>query len=261
MQLACRLGWHPEVELHSYWIQVPPSVLPDAQPLRIAFAADFHAGPTTQPERIRQACAKLSSLAPHLLLLGGDYITVDSRYIDDLAEMLGQVPAPLGRYAVLGNHDIWTGKQHILERLQSAGVHLLMNASKVLSPPYDTIEIVGLDDPRSGQPAWPSIQGRGAELRLVLMHSPDGLLSLDGLPFTVAFCGHTHGGQVALPGGVPILLSRGRLCRPYSRGRFSVGQKNQSALIVTTGVGYSALPVRINSPSEVVLCTLSPDRL
>jgi predicted MPP superfamily phosphohydrolase len=89
---------------------------------------------------------------------------------------------------------------------------------------------------------------------MVLMHSPLGLRYLDATPFHVAFCGHTHGGQVAMPSGTPIVVPRGSGDRRYARaGLFSV---NGGQLLVSRGLGMSHLPLRIFAPSEVHLCTV-----
>ena len=255
--LGYRLGMQPAVVVRSYSIDVAPTALPQRSSLRIAFAADFHAGPTTDPRRLREACELLSEIEPDLLLLGGDYVSLGYRHVDDLAALLQEIPAPLGKYGVLGNHDIWNGEGYIRQRLISAGIHVLANETVLLPSGLDTVSISGLDDPRSGHPVPPELPPSANGVRLVLMHSPDGLLALGSLPFTAAFCGHTHGGQIALPGGTPILMSRGRLCRPYSRGRFQLSRPANATLIVTTGIGYTTLPARLNAPSEVVLCTLN----
>jgi predicted MPP superfamily phosphohydrolase len=89
------------------------------------------------------------------------------------------------------------------------------------------------------------------------MHGPDGLLALGDRRFELAFCGHTHGGQVALPGGTPILIPGGALNRTYSNGLFDVrGAGAGGKLLVSRGVGCSTLPVRLFAPPEVHLCEI-----
>jgi predicted MPP superfamily phosphohydrolase len=81
----------------------------DTPPLRIAFASDFHAGPTTHPDLWAAACDALDRAKPDVVLLGGDFVVLEARHVDTLAKRLARVAAPLGCYAVLGNHDYYAG--------------------------------------------------------------------------------------------------------------------------------------------------------
>ena len=90
------------------------------------------------------------------------------------------------------------------------------------------------------------------------MHSPEGLLSLRGHAFDVAFCGHTHGGQVALPGGRPLWMPGGPLNRRYAHGAHELADFDRATMIVSRGIGCSGLPVRMFASPEVHVCTLLP---
>jgi predicted MPP superfamily phosphohydrolase len=87
------------------------------------------------------------------------------------------------------------------------------------------------------------------------MHAPSGLLDLGEERFDLALCGHTHGGQLALPGGIPIVVPQGPLSRRYARGRFPVG--DAGTLVVSVGLGCVVLPLRTFADPEIVICTLS----
>jgi predicted MPP superfamily phosphohydrolase len=93
----------------------------------------------------------------------------------------------------------------------------------------------------------------------VLMHAPSNLLNLRGTRFELALCGHTHGGQVVLPGGLPLSTAPGPLSRVYSRGRFSI--EPAGTLIVSVGLGCSTFPFRLNTPPEILLCRITASRL
>src|SRR5690606_16554741 len=195
------------------------------------------------------------SLAPDALLLGGDFVCLRARHVDELAERLSGIEAPLGRYAVLGNHDLWTDYHHIERRLEAAGIELLTNRNARLPAPFDHVWLCGLDDHSHGSPDGVAAL-RGADgVRVVLMHAPSGLLDLDGARFDLALCGHTHGGQIALPGGRPIVVPEGALSRRFARGvhRLEVG----GTIVVSRGVGCSTVPWRAHAHPDVVLCTLS----
>ncbi|HEU4698606.1 MAG TPA: metallophosphoesterase [Gemmatimonadales bacterium] len=227
-------------------------------PLRVAFASDFHAGPTTHDALLDHACERLAELRPDLLLLGGDFVSFDARCVDRLAERLGAIPAPFGRFAVLGNHDWWTDPARVTQRLEAAGVRMLTNRSARLDPPHDDLWVCGLDDWLLGEPDAGAALAGATGLRLVLMHEPSTLLDLGDAPFALALCGHTHGGQIALPGGLAPVVPAGRLSRRYVRGRYALA--GGRTLIVSRGVGFSTVPVRLFAPSEIHLCTLAgPD--
>lgn len=226
-----------------------------ARPLRVAFASDFHAGPTTSKKILKAACAALESLDADVLLLGGDFVTVRAADIDDLAPLLAEVHAPLGKFAVLGNHDLRANSTALKKALGRAGVRMLINETVQLPPPYDHVTIAGLDDPIRGSPRG-EILDEASEVRIVLMHAPDGLLAIGDRDFDLALCGHTHGGQISAPGGVMPYLPYGKLSRKYPVGLFRLGPTGKRAMLVSRGVGCSTIPVRVGSPSQVHLFTL-----
>jgi predicted MPP superfamily phosphohydrolase len=253
VRLARALGIRPTVRTVPHAIALGPHA-DGMPPLRIGYASDFHAGPVTDPSVLEAACAGLRALAPDLLLFGGDFVTGRPDEMGWLARELGSIPAPLGRFAVLGNHDRWSGIRPVIEQLEACDVRVLVNESVQLPAPYDRVWICGLDDHSTG---WPDAAAalRGADgVRVVLMHAPSGLLDLRGERFDVALCGHTHGGQLALPGGRPVVVPQGRLSRRYARGRFQVG--DEETLVVSVGVGCVVLPVRAFADPEIVSCTL-----
>jgi predicted MPP superfamily phosphohydrolase len=228
------------------------------RPLRVVFASDFHAGPITHPELLNEASRAIAGGKPDLLLLGGDFISPFAQYVDGLAGRLSQIEAPFGKFAVLGNHDLYADDEYIVERLAKAGVRTLVNESVRLPAPYDDIFICGLDDSTAGSPDAEVALRDADGVRIVLMHSPEGLLSLRAHQFDLAFCGHTHGGQVAWPGGVPIMMPGGPLNRAYAHGTHQLRDHANATLIVSRGIGCSSLPVRLFAPPEVHVCTVLP---
>jgi len=79
-------------------------------------------------------------------------VSLEARYAEALAELLDTIPAPLGRFAVLGNHDYWAGARRVAAILESAGIALLANRCVNLLPPFDRVSVVGVDDHMSGHP-------------------------------------------------------------------------------------------------------------
>jgi uncharacterized protein len=227
-----------------------------ARPLRIAFASDFHAGVTTDARLLAEACEALASFEPDVLLLGGDFVSVRASYAERLVPHLDRIEAPLGKFAVLGNHDLRANSGEIVSSIARAGVRMLTNARVSLPPPFDGIDICGLDDPGRGAPRADLALDDAAPIRVVLMHSPDGLRFIGDRPFTLALCGHTHGGQVVLPWGTPLFIPGGGLSRRYRAGQFAVGRDARSTLIVSHGIGCSTIPVRIFAAPQVHLCLI-----
>jgi predicted MPP superfamily phosphohydrolase len=238
------------------------ALAPGRPPLRIAFASDFHAGSTTHVALLERACEALASCEPHALLLGGDFVTMRASSIHDLARRLEALSAPCGKYAVLGNHDLRADRATVIAALHDAGIRVLANESAVLPPPYHDFAVCGLEDATRGEPRADRALDTTAAKRIVLMHSPEGLHAIGDRAFELALCGHTHGGQVALPWGTPVVVPPGRLNRRFHKGRFDLRREHgrashgTRALLVSGGVGCSTIPVRLFAAPEVHLCLI-----
>jgi uncharacterized protein len=249
-----RIGLQGRLQVSEHELLLGPGrSLP--RPLRIAFVSDLHAGRTTDPELFSRVFEQLELLAPDVLLLGGDYVGTRATSIHELIESdLLRWRAPLGIYAVLGNHDHWTDADYIRRQLEAAGVDVLVNGNVRLPAPFSDVSVCGIDDPWSGERNVAGAFEDTGPVRIFLSHSPDGLLLLGGQTFDVCFAGHTHGGQVTFANEVPIISAGGPLVRLYSRGRFEI--RGNGTLFVSRGVGCSTLPIRINSDPELILCTV-----
>jgi uncharacterized protein len=223
-------------------------------PLTIAYASDLHAGPTTHPAIFSELFAKLADIRPDVLLLGGDFVSGKAMYAGALAEGLSRCKPPLGKFAVLGNHDLWTDDRQLTQMLAAADVEVLINRNITLPAPFDSVSICGIDDPWTGTADAAQAFKDANPIRIFLTHSPDGLLLLGDEKFDLGFAGHTHGGQIALRDGTPMFVAEGPLSRAYSHGRFEVAGKGP--LIVGRGIGCSNLPIRVNADPELVICTL-----
>ena len=230
-----------------------------ARPLRVAFASDFHAGATTADRVLVEACAALDALEPDVLLLGGDFVSVRADDIHALAPLLASVRAPFGKFGVYGNHDLRANRPVIAEAMAAAGVRMLVNEVVQLPAPHDDVSIIGLDDPIRGTPRGELLDAVDG-VRVLLMHAPDGLLAAGDRHFDVALCGHTHGGQIVLPGGVMPYLPHGALSRTFPVGVFQLEPDGNRTLLVSRGVGCSTLPVRFGSPAEVHEITVGAGR-
>jgi predicted MPP superfamily phosphohydrolase len=222
---------------------------------KLAFISDLHAGPLTDVRLLEKALLSVAEFEPDVILFGGDYVSLDSRHMRHLLKPLTLLNPSTPKFAVLGNHDLWLSDQHIVECLQHAGVDVLVNQNRRLSLPYADISVCGLDEPGVGMPDAEQTFAGACDVRLLLMHSPLGLRHVNDHDFAIAFCGHTHGGQIAMPSGKPFVLPPGSGERRFAHGVFALPDQRQ--LLTSRGIGMSDLPIRLFAPSEVHLCHLS----
>lgn len=229
-----------------------------APPLRIAFGSDFHAGPTLHPRLLREAIDALASANADVLLLGGDFVSFHAKYADRLVEEFRRISAPLGKFAVLGNHDLLGDDAYIVAALERAGVTVLVNANARLAAPHDDVWVCGLDDWNEGAPDAAKTFAGATGTRILLMHQPDGLLVTGDERFEVAFCGHVHGGQYLKDNRAAVIHHKGPLSTRYIYGGlFDIGPQ-RAPVLISRGIGTSTLPARRHADPQVHICVLEP---
>lgn len=245
----------PRLVQHSLPL-LPPTPTGERRELRIGFASDLHIGPTTPDQLLERAFSLLAEARPDVLLLGGDYIFVadPDRVALRLAQLVRTVRTPC-KLAVLGNHD--TDAAPVLIRaLEAAGARVLEGQAAVLPAPFDDVEVVAppakMIAPRPSQAQSGDASHRATVLRLGLAHSSNPYFELRERGVALLFCGHTHGGQIALPGGRPI-LSAGRYGRRWPAGLY---RGDGGHLFVSRGLGAVQVPIRLFAPPDVALITL-----
>lgn len=251
-----KLPGRTSVDVIRHELPLLPATASPRPPLRIAFASDFHIGPLTAPRLLDNAFAHLSALAPDVLVLGGDYVYMEATrtMASELEARVAAVPARV-KVAILGNHDLWTHHDRIEDALRRAGTTLLVNDAMTLPPPHDDVALVGLDDVWAGNadPARALAAAQGAALKLAVAHSPEAVPLLADRGLRLLLCGHTHGGQIALPTG-PVVV-QGRNGRRWPAGRY---QLDDMTLFVSRGLGSVELPFRAYARPDVSLFTLVP---
>jgi predicted MPP superfamily phosphohydrolase len=226
--------------------------------LRVALLSDLHVGsPHWGPDRMRELVGRVNAERPELILLAGDYLIHDVKFgtrapEQVVASVLGELHAPLGVVAVLGNHDGWHAPV-LGPLLKAQGIHVLDDEPMVLQTRGSHFCVLGLADEevRKRSPSEElALAPKGMPL-LVLVHEPDIFPDLDAR-VSLTLAGHTHGGQVRLPFiGPPHVRSR------YG-ARYAAGHivENGRQLFVTTGIGTSVWPIRFGVPPEYVILTL-----
>ena len=227
----------------------------DGGQCRVVLVSDLHVGPTTPDKLLQRAFDAIRSARPDVLLLGGDYVFLEAtnRGLARVTDLVRSVECAT-KVAVMGNHDLWTRDDLIVESLRRAGAIVLVNQAQRLPEPWADVVIVGLDDPWTGHcdAGTAFAQVTGEAFRIVLCHSPDGLLQLSEQRLDLYLCGHTHGGQMATPWG-PIVVSKGTLCRRLSAG---LTQFESKEVFVSRGIGGVELPIRICAPPDIMILDL-----
>ncbi|MFM7427702.1 MAG: metallophosphoesterase [Elainella sp.] len=195
-------------ELSVEQITVEITGLPKAlQGTKIAQLSDLHFdGLRLSNEMLAEAIAICNQARPDLVALTGDLVTDDPAPIQELAGQLQQLSSRCGTYAVLGNHDIYPAgsREQITQALEQVGIQVLWN--QITYPFGPDLPVVGLADfwSKQFQPATVMAQLDPDKPRLVLSHNPDTAAPLSQWRIDLQLSGHTHGGQIALPGIGPI---------------------------------------------------------
>jgi len=218
--------------------------------LRVVLLTDLHvtrALPLAYYDRVFDA---VTAQDADLILLAGDYVSKPEN-IELIARLFARRwPARFGAYAVLGNHDLWTDPSRVRELLGASGVTLVGARCQRLPRSIGRVAICGTEAPWG--PELPAVLDRG-ELNLVLSHTPDNVYRLAEQGASLVFSGHTHGGQIRMPGlGAFVVPSRfGRL---FDQGHFRIDGLD---LFVSAGVGADMPPVRVYCPPEILVIDIS----
>lgn len=226
----------------------------------VAFLADLHVGGYYTLDDLAGLVEQVNRLRPDLVALGGDYVTYYADVMRDVAPILGRLSAPLGIFAINGNHDWWTDEGIVLGALRQIGVHVLVDEAVPVVIKGARFWLIGLDDiwkEREGKKPIanlaPIVAGLPAdEPRLLLVHNPDYLEIMPPVPVNLVLAGHTHGGQICLPGG-RALLAPSAYGRRYLAGLVSTPH---APAYISRGIGAMTVPLRWNCPPEIILVHL-----
>lgn len=229
-------------------VDLPVSGLPPPlDGLRVGFLTDVHHSALVPADDVAHAVRLVLAERPDLIVLGGDYVSFAQRaYMQPVADLLAPLTAPHGVFAILGNHDD--------EREMPAA--LARKGFAVLKDQRTTIELRGERLDVAGIRFWTRKPGdiarvlrRAGPTVLLLAHDPRRLTEAAALDVPAVLSGHTHGGQVVLPGIGAVAKSRFPIL-------WGLGQRESTHMFVSRGIGTVYVPVRINCPPEVALVTL-----
>ena len=232
--------------------------------LTIAHLSDFHFDPYFSVTPIEAAIRLVNDVKPDIAVLTGDFVTLPllktratvraaTRQIEPCAELLRQLRAPLGIWAVLGNHDVFTHALHVETTLRQSGIQVLRNRAVPRERDGTRIWLAGVDDVLAGvDDLNRALRGvPAADAVILLVHEPDFADQVANYPVDLQLSGHSHGGQVRFPFVGPIYLPE--LGQKYPLGLRQIGRLK---LYTNPGVGTLRIPVRWNCPPEVTLIRL-----
>jgi predicted MPP superfamily phosphohydrolase len=231
------------------WPQLPPSF----DGYRILHVSDTHFG--VLPALAQAVSKVLDGLTVDLGVLTGDYSGSPHDPFADaavapLVHVLSVATILDGSIAVLGDHD----RARTAESLEAHGIRVLINESVLLERSNERIIITGLDDVHRfyTDAAAQALNARRQQFGIALVHSPELADVAANAGYALYLCGHTHGGQVCLPGGKPLTTQLTR-CRFASAGLWRCGQMTG---YTSRGIGVVGAPLRFNCRGEVALITL-----
>lgn len=227
----------------------------------IALLSDFHYDPYFSVHPLHAAIPMVNDLRPDLIALAGDFVTSPlignlpkaARAADPCSQLLKQMSAPFGLWAIMGNHDDHTDRKHVTAALESVNIRVLANQSEAIERDGARFWLAGVND----------VLGRTADLDKTLRrvpsgepvilqaHEPDFADEASQYPIDLQLSGHSHGGQIRFPLLPPLYLPK--MAKRYVWGRYQIGAL---ALYTTAGIGTIGVPMRLNCPPEITLLTL-----
>jgi predicted MPP superfamily phosphohydrolase len=219
--------------------------------LRVLLVTDPHAGPFVSPPALGDAMERLQSVRPDLIVIGGDLTSSKLSEFAAHREAFEVLRAPLGVYAVLGNHDHYTQRTpELMRQVEALGIRMLHNRSVDIVRDGERLSLAGIDDLNKGQPDLDAALAQARPPVVLVSHNPDVLFEAAARNVALVLSGHTHAGQIRVP-GLPVLVRQ-------SRYRLDEGRYRHQAteLVVSRGLGAVGLPWRAWCPPEGVLLTL-----
>jgi predicted MPP superfamily phosphohydrolase len=235
--------------------------LPEAlNGLRIVQLSDHHVGPHTSPRHLARIAEETMRAQPDLIAHTGDQVDDYPRDMEVFAAAFGNLRAPLGVYAIPGNHDVYAGWGEVRRGLEKMGVTVLVNRAVRLTHNGATFWLGGTGDPAGrqvdrgdGESAAPDLartlsQIPAGEVSIVLAHNPALWPPLAARGVTLTLSGHTHYGQLA--------TKTWSLASPFLELAMGAHERNGALLYISPGANYWGIPFRIGAWPEVSVLTL-----
>ncbi len=226
---------------------------PELDGYRIGQISDVHCGLHASERRVASWVSRLNGLDLDLMTVTGDLITHGSSYVEAVSRALGGLRAKDGVFACMGNHDYFTDGEYFVRELERRGLTVLRNRGVVVARGGARLYVAGVDD------TWTSRDDLARALAkrpegvptVLLAHDPDLFPEAQAHAVELTLSGHTHGGQLAVPG-----VRRLSLARFVSRWTAGLYRQGRSWLYVNRGAGTTGPPARLGAPAELAVITL-----
>ena len=238
----------------------PRGMPPGLDGLRIVQLSDLHVGPHTPRSHLARIARATTEAQPHIIAYTGDQVDDYPHDVDDLGEAFGALRAPLGTFAIAGNHDVYAGWSEVRTGLEALGMRLLVNDAVKLTHRGVDFWLAGTGDPAGlqvpgSESAGPDVARTLADVpagafTVVLAHNPGLFKYLHPRGVGVVLSGHTHHGQFSIPS------KNWSLANVFLEFAMGTYERNGSLLYVSPGANYWGIPFRIGSLPEVSVITL-----
>ncbi len=240
-----------------------PNFAGDLAHIKLVHITDLHVGPLLHPERLARFIAQINKLEADLIVITGDIFDFSADYIEAGCRELAKLEARHGVFAVLGNHDHYTGTEEVASGIAKfTSIRLLRDEWERIEVDCGSLVIAGLEDPQvinwmERNSESPALERLAREIPrdlpcVLLSHRPSFFRQAERLGFPLVLAGHTHGGQIALPFATNYNASR--MISDQTRGIYKRGE---STMYVNRGLGMAGLPLRLNCPREIALIRLT----
>jgi hypothetical protein len=238
---------------------------PDLFGFRLVQITDIHSGPLISFETIAEVVSRANALKPDLILLTGDYVNHNPAYIQGCLELLDDLKAPAGVFGVYGNHDYYTGIDAVREGFSKTRISMLSDGRLAAEGLGGLLNIIGVDDPVSGWATDAQFENLGKiselvvpdQFNLLLSHRPGIFRVCDDLNVQLTLAGHTHGGQIIVPGVGERGFSLAGLFVTYTHGLYESEKDREVRMYVSKGIGTIVAPIRLFCKPEIVEVTLT----
>lgn len=243
-----------------------PDLPPAFDGLHIVQLSDLHVGPHTSKRHLRRVVETVQRLAPDLIVHTGDQVDDYASDIEPFNAALGHLTAPLGTFAVAGNHDIYAGWHGVRRGLEAMGMTVLVNGSTVVERQGQRLFLAGTGDPAAGVPRHPE-PSNGSEhpgpdipktlaaipagaFTIALAHNPALWPELAARGVQLTLSGHTHHGQISIPS------RRWSLASAFLELSMGAYRQHGSLLYIHPGTNFWGIPLRLGALPEVTSLTL-----
>ena len=245
--------------MEPYWVEIKTYDFSGGSSVKttIVFVSDIHHGPFFSIERVGRLVSRINHVQPDIVLLGGDYVHRDSKYIEPAFLELEKIKSRHLVAAVLGNHDHWESRGLTVSNILKSNFYYLDNRATNITVHGKRIFIAGVGDLWEDRQNIASISKsrEKSDYTILVTHNPDYVENIDDRTLDkidLILAGHTHGGQVSLFGWwSPIVPSR--YGQKYRSG---LKQRNRTKILISNGIGTITPPVRMFTRPQIIVVNI-----